>query len=149
MNEVKIPSTIPQQFKEKYSSIASLITSFCDEKLNDEYKELCLHALQKLCCQWNEPLAKGKDNMWAAGIVYAIAQNCNLIGNRDIFMSRPEFHLTSDEISSYFSVSKGGMQAKAKNIKEELSISKSRDEWVTQKERNSGGRKLLNMLEGM
>lgn len=146
---IEIPSTIPQPYKEKYGNIAVMIVSFCDEKLDDEYKELCLHALQKLCRKRTEPMATGRDNMWAAGIVYAIAQNCNLVGNRDIFMSTPEYQLSPDVVSSYFGVSKGGMSEKAKNIRKELNITKERDEWVTQKDRGYGGRTLLKMLKKM
>ena len=145
--DIAIPSNIPQKFKEKYKNIASMITAFCDEKLDDEYKELCIHVLQKLCRKKTEPISTGRNNMWAAGIVYTIAQNCNLVGNRDFFMSIPAFHLSADDVSSYFGVSKGGMSEKAKVIKKELGISKDRDEWVTQKDRENGDRALLKMLK--
>lgn len=148
-SDIAIPSNIPQPYKEKYSIIASMITVFCNEKLDDEYKELCIHALQKLCRKKTEPISTGRNNMWAAGIVYAIAQNCNLVGNRDIFMSIPTFHLSADEVSSYFGVSKGGISEKAKMIKKELGISKDRDEWVTQKDRENDGRTLMKILRKM
>lgn len=137
-----IPANIPQPYKEKYAVIVSMITPFCDEKLDDDYKALCIHALQKLCRKRTEPMAKGRDNMWAARIVYAIAQNCNLVGNNiDILMGRPKYHLTADEVSSYFGVSKGGMSEKAKAIREELSITKDREEWMIPSWRDDEARK--------
>lgn len=84
-------------------------------ELDDEYKELCIQAPQKLCRKKAEPISTGRNNMWAAGIVYAIAQNCNLMGNRDFFMSIPAFHLSADDVSSYFGVSKGGHVRKSES----------------------------------
>ena len=140
--------SIPQQFEEKYGRIAPLIISFCDEKLDNDYKDLCIHALQKLCRKRTVPLSTGKDNMWAAGIVYAIAQNCNLIGNNiDILMGRPKFHLTSDEVSSYFGVSKGAMSEKAKRIRTELTITKDREEWMIPEWRDDEGRKAFAAIK--
>ena len=70
-------------------------------------------------------------NMWAAGIVYAIAQNCYLVGNRyDIMSGKPKYHFTSDEIASAFGVSKGSMSAKAKAIRDDLGITNVKNEWL-------------------
>lgn len=140
--EIPVPHTIPEQFREKYAAIAALIIPFCDEKLNDDYKALCLHALEKLCRKRNQPLASGKINMWAAGIVYAIAQNSYLLGNQyNLLMGRPKYHLTSDEVAGAFGVSKGGMDGKARWIRNELNINKENEEWMLPEWRDSETRK--------
>ena len=140
--EIPVPHTIPEKFREKYAVIAALIIPFCDEKMNDEYKVLCLHALEKLCRKRNEPLASGKAHMWAAGIVYAIAQNSYLIGNQyDIIMGRPKYHLTADEVAGALGVSKGGMDGKARLIRNELNITKENEEWMLPEWRDSQMRK--------
>ena len=108
-----------------------MITVFCDQHLDDDYKAICLHALEKLARKRPFPLTKGRDNMWAAGIVYAIAQNCHLVGNQyDIMHGKPKYHFTSDEIADAFGVSKGSASAKAKVIREELGIRNDRNEWL-------------------
>lgn len=84
--------------------------------------------------------------MWAAGIVYAIAQNCGFIGSKSYYMTVPKYHLAANEIAAHFGVSKGGMSGKAKEIKEELNITSERDEWLTENERENSGRKLIKML---
>ncbi len=144
-----IPKNIPEHIKEKYKAITSMIHSFCSIYLDKDYEELCIHALQKLCQKRNEPLKTGSNNMWAAGIVYAIAQNCGFIGNKSYYMTTPKYHLAASEIAVYFGVSKGGVYEKAKIIKDKLNIKAECDEWVTENERGNGGRKLIKMLRGL
>lgn len=119
------------EYQIHYDTIASMITAFCDQHLDADYKVLCLHALDKLSRKRPFPFIKGRDNMWAAGIVYAIAQNCYLIGNRyDLLCGKPKYHFTSDEIAGAFGVSKGSASAKAKAIREQLGIRNDRNEWL-------------------
>ena len=119
------------EYQVHYDAIAAMITSFCDQYLDDDYKALCIHALDKLSLKSPFPFTKSRDNMWAAGIVYAITQNCYLIGNKyDIFSGRPKYHLTSDQVCDAFGVSKGGVSAKAKSIREELKITNTQNEWL-------------------
>ena len=119
------------EYQIHYDAIASMITAFCDQNLDDDYKALCYHALDKLSHTPQFPLARGRDNMWAAGIVYAIAQNSYLVGNRyDILSGKPKYHFTSDEIASAFGVSKGSMSAKAKAIRGDLGITNVKNEWL-------------------
>ena len=66
---------VPKAMSAKYMEVAEIIEAFCDEKMNAEYKELCLKALAKLCRKRPSPLASGKARTWACGIVYAIGQN--------------------------------------------------------------------------
>ena len=119
------------EYQIHYDTIASMITAFCDQHLDADYKVLCLHALDKLSRKRPFPFIKGRDNMWAAGIVYAIAQNCYLIGNRyDLLCGKPKYHFTSDEIAGAFGVSKSSASAKAKAIREQLGIRNDRNEWL-------------------
>ena len=64
-----------------YAIISDMIVSYCESRFDEEFTDICLHALQKLCRKRTEPMSAGRNNMWAAGIIYAIAQNCNMIGN--------------------------------------------------------------------
>ena len=76
------------EYQTHYDSVASLITAFCDQHLDADYKVICFHALDKLSRKRPFPFLKGRDQMWAAEIVYAIAQNCYLIGNQYIPLSK-------------------------------------------------------------
>ena len=87
------------EYQTHYDTVASLITAFCDQHLDADYKAICFHALDKLSRKRPFPFLTGHDQMWAAGIVYAIAQNCYLIGNQyDLLCGKPKYHFTSDEI---------------------------------------------------
>ena len=143
------PSNIPSKYSGKYEEIADMIVSFCDkEDYEVDFTELCVHALQKLARKKTEPLAKGTNNMWAAGIVYALAQNCNMIGNNgNIFLGRPKYRLKPEEVCREFSVSKGGVSEKAKAIRKELSITQEREEWLLPSQRKGAATmKTMSML---
>lgn len=130
--EKKSRKAIPPEFQDRYETIAALLASFCETYLNDEYMGLCIHALDLLAR--NYYLTRGKDATWAAGIVYAIAQNCELLhGGRSFYLGVRQFDITGDMIASFFGVSKGGTVAKAKSIRDDLGISQ-KSEWLTQKQ---------------
>ena len=58
--------SVPKSLQPAFDGIEPLITDFCNQYLNDEYRELCLHLLEKLCrkrpspryylCYYNEQL---------------------------------------------------------------------------------------------
>ena len=124
-------NSIPEAYRQRYETVAGMIIPFCQKHLNADYENLCIHALQKLCRKRNEPMSTGRDNMWAAGIVYAICQNCCVVGNdRYALLSRPKFRLSAEDISTAFGVSKGGMSERAKFIREELGITRNKAEWL-------------------
>lgn len=146
---MKTPTNIPQIYVRKYEEIADMIISFCSkENYDGEFTDLCLHALQKLARKKTEPLGAGKNNIWAAGIVYAMAQNCNMIGNNgNIFLGRPKYRLKPEEVCREFSVSKGGVSEKAKAIRKELSITQDKEEWLLPSQREGAATmKTMSML---
>jgi len=137
------------EYQTHYDTVASLITAFCDQHLDADYKVICFHALDKLSRKRPFPFLTGRDQMWAAGIVYAIAQNCYLIGNQyDLLCGKPKYHFTSDEIAGAFGVSKGSASAKAKAIREQLGIRNDRNEWLPpdMREMNTMVKKLRKAL---
>ena len=152
---VKLARSIPEQYHQKYLNIATQIVFFCQVyETEDAFKKICLKALGKLCRKNTEPLSSGRDYTWAAGIVYAIARNCNMLGNRGNFLlGTPRQSISADEISSFFKVSKGGVSEKSKIIQEELGITQSKSEWLlpSQSEMNDTLKsfgKLMRMDQG-
>ena len=138
---------IPPELHRKYVDIAVMITEFCDEHLDDDYKKLCMKTLKKLCNMPDSPIKSGKVSVWAAGIVYVIAQNTNVVRLRsDIFTGIPKYHLSSDTVCSAFGVSNGGMGNKAKYIRDILGINKEKVEWMLPEWRDSEIRKSLKAM---
>ena len=116
---------IPENMQKKYEEIASMISAFCKEKLNDEYNELCLRLLVKLCRKRSAPLLGGKPKTWAAGIIYAIGSN------NFIFDKTQKLHLTANEIASAFDISSNTAGSKASEIKKMFNIDYFNLEWQT------------------
>jgi len=115
---------IPANMQAKYDEIAPMIVMFCDKKLNDDYKGLCLRLLEKLCRKRSSPLLGGRPGTWAAGIVYAIGSN------NFIFDKTQEIHMTADEIASAFGISASTAGNKAVEIRKMFNISYFNAEWV-------------------
>lgn len=113
---------VPEAYWERYASIVGLIDAFCDEHLDDEYKQLC-RELAVPICQQDSPAARGKPESWACGVVYTIG--------RVNFLSDPATTpcLASTEIAKGFGVSEATMHAKARIIREGLDITPLHPDW--------------------
>ena len=64
---VKFPTAVEKQCQ----SIANIIYRFCDEYLNEEYRDLSISLLLKLARKRQPPILSGQPRSWAAGIVHA------------------------------------------------------------------------------
>ena len=104
--------------------VAEIIESFCDEKLNSEYKELCLKALTKLCRKRPSPIATGQARTWACGIVYAIGSN------NFIFDKSQPINMTAGDISDWFGLAKSTAGGKSKEVSDLLKLSYFNSEFV-------------------
>jgi len=58
--------------EEKSKKLAEMTASFCDEKLDDDYKQLCQKLIIKMKRKRNVPFLTGKLEIWAAAIIYAL-----------------------------------------------------------------------------
>lgn len=115
---------VPKAMQEKYEEIMSILEPYCDEYLNNEYKELCLHALEKLCRKRPSPITSGKAKTWAAGIIYAMGQN------NFIFDKSQPVHMTAAEIVKPLGISKTTAANKAAEIRKSLKIDYFNSEWI-------------------
>ena len=108
---------VPTNMLARYTEVAQIIETFCDEKLSVEYKEICLHALQTLCRKRPSPIAFGVARTWACGIVYAIGQ-CNFI-----FDKTQPVNMTAAEIYEWFGLSRSSAGNKAAETTRLLDLS--------------------------
>jgi hypothetical protein len=107
---------VPNAMAARYVEIAGLIEKFCDEKLNDEYKDISLRALQKLSRKRPSPLEKGKARTWACGIVYAVGSN------NFIFDKSQPINMTAAEIAEWFGLAKSTAGSKAAEVSDTLKL---------------------------
>ena len=117
---------VPKELSARYMEIAEIIEAFCDEKLNDEFKEICLRTLAKLCRKRPSPVTSGRARTWACGVVYAIGSN-NFIFDRS-----QEIYMPATEIAGWFGLSKSTAGSKSAEITKLLKISHFNSEFLIQ-----------------
>ena len=116
--------SIPKEMQDKYNEIAPWIIEFCDKRLSDDYKSLCLRLLEKLCRKRPSPLLAGRAHTWAAGIVHAIGSS------NFLFDKTQKIHLTTKELASAFGISASTAAGKAAEIKNMFNIDYFNSEWL-------------------
>ncbi|MDR1871694.1 MAG: DUF6398 domain-containing protein [Deltaproteobacteria bacterium] len=108
---------VPVALVAKYNPIAEIISRFCDERLTDDLKALCLRALAKLARKRPSPLLTGKPITWAAGLTYAIG-SINFV-----FDKSKSYYLSGDEFANWYGLSKKSVSSKAQDVKKLLNLS--------------------------
>jgi hypothetical protein len=101
-----------EEIKKRQTEILDLIKGFTDEKLDAEYFELSKNLLMKLGRKREVPFVRGRLDIWAGGIIYAIG-SINFL-----FDKASEPYVSATEIADYFNSSKSTVASKAKTIKD-------------------------------
>ncbi len=102
--------------KSKTNMLIEMTGKFCNEKLNDEYRELTEKLIHKLARKRHVPFLSGRIEIWAAAIIYAVGQ-INFLFDKS---SKP--YSTADDIADYFGQSKSSVSQKAKVIRDVLKL---------------------------
>lgn len=105
-----------EKIKQKQEKLIEMLSSFCDDCLNDEYKGLSIKLVEKLGRKHDVPFKRGKLENWASGIIYALAQ-INFLFDKSF-----EPYLSADDICDYFQTKKSTVSSKAKNIRDMLKM---------------------------
>jgi len=85
---------------------------FCTQKLDDDYFQLCEKLIKKLGRKREVPFQRGKLEIWAAAVIYAIG-SINFLFDKSF-----EPYITTDQISEYFGTKKSTVANKAQEIKD-------------------------------
>jgi len=101
-----------EQIKEKKQILIDMISGFCDEHLNEAYKEICIKLVGKMSRKREVPFLNGRIDIWAAAVVYSIGQ-INFLFDRS---SEP--YVTRDDICKYFKTNKTTTTQRAKKIRD-------------------------------
>ena len=95
----------------------------CNQYLNIEYAELARQLAAKLGRKRPSPLLRGKPEIWACGIVYAL-------GTVNFLFDKTQVpHLQADELCAAFGVSQRSGYNKAKQIRDMLNIYPLDPDW--------------------
>jgi len=107
----------------KFEEIVSLTDTFCQEHLNDEYAQLCRKLAAALSRKRPSPLATGKANTWACGIVHALGM-VNFL-----FDKSQTPHMSASEIYKQFGVSQSTGSAKSKQVRDAMDMYQMDPKW--------------------
>jgi len=113
---------VPDDLKPLFVSLTTLTDAFCDEHLNDEYKDLCRELAVEVC-QKGTPAVRGKPQSWAAGITYALGHTN--------FLSDPNTtpYMASVDVAKGFGVSEATMHRTAGILRKDLELGPLNLEW--------------------
>jgi hypothetical protein len=104
--------TVPTTMQPIYTAIIALTDAFCQEHLNEEYAALSRQLAAALARKRPSPLPRGKLEIWACAIVYALG-SVNFL-----FDKSQEPHMRADELCAVFGVSQSSGANKAKLIRD-------------------------------
>jgi hypothetical protein len=117
-------STAPSTVRSAHDRIVALTDAFCREHLDDEYGALCRKMAGVLARKRPSPIARGKPESWACGIVRAVGW-ANFLGDP----SQPH-HMKMTDIDEGFGVSEATGSAKSMAIRDLLRIDRLDPEWT-------------------
>ena len=108
----------------KYEEIVEKITSFSNEYLNDEYKNICIEATKVLFLNNEEQVKKGKASSWAAGVVHAIGTVNNL------FDAKNNPYIKALDLYKELGVSSSTGSSKSKEVRNLLNLDENSEKWT-------------------
>jgi hypothetical protein len=114
----------PSKTTQAHDRIVELINAFCREHLDREYAEMCLRLAAVLARKRPSPLASGKPESWACGIVRAVGF-VNFLGDP----SQPH-HMKMTDVDKGFGVSEATGSAKSATIRRLLDMVRFDPEWT-------------------
>lgn len=116
-------SVVPADLKDRFDQIRSLLDTFCQEYLDEEYFELC-RDLAALICRDRLPVQKYQVSGWAAGIV-------NIIGRAN-FLSDASFEpaMSLEDAAKKLGTSPATMFKRAGEIRKVFDIMPMDPDWT-------------------
>lgn len=115
---------IPKAMAEKFAAITTLTDTFCDEKLNAEYRDMIHQVVGALARKRPSPLLRGTEKVWAAAAVHAVG--------RINFLDDPSQtpHCKPRVIYDFFGIAESTGQNKSREIREALGMGSFSPEWT-------------------
>jgi hypothetical protein len=115
---------VPAAIQGKHDEIVALTDGFCQQHLNEEYRDLCRRMAATLCRKRPPPVATGKANTWACAIVYSV-------GRANFLFDKSQTpHMRADELCQQFGVSPKTGSAKSTAIMDLLRFGPMDPQWT-------------------
>jgi hypothetical protein len=117
-------ATIPSEILPKFEAITALTDAFCKRHLNEEYATMCRRLAVALARMQPTPLTRGKQEVWACGIVRTIGW-ANMLDDPS---ESPHMKLIA--IDPEFGVANSTGQGKSMAIKRMFGIGRLNPDWT-------------------
>jgi hypothetical protein len=131
-----------EEIKEKEAKLLEITGAFCAQKLDEEYFHLCEKLIKKLGRKRDVPFQRGKLEIWAAAVVYAIG-SINFLFDKSF---KP--YLTSDQISAYFNTRNSTVSNKSREIRDMFNLSYYSPEFSIQRMADSNPFNNMVVVDG-
>ena len=132
-----------QEIKQKEQELLEITGAFCTQKLDDDYLKLCKKLIKKLGRRRDVPFQRGKLEIWAAAVVYAIG-SINFLFDKSF-----EPYITAEQINEYFGTKNSTVTSKAREIKDMFEMWHFSPEFSTQKMAESNPLNQMVMVDGL
>ena len=133
----------PKQMQSTFDAIVALTDAFCVAHLNEEYAQLARQATATLCRKRPSPLAKGRANTWACGIVYALGF-VNFL-----FDKSQDPHMSAGDLCEGFGIGKSTGAAKSKEVRDLLRMTQFDPNWCLPSQMDSNPMAWMIMVNGL
>ena len=120
-----------KEIKSKEKQLLDMVESFSEEHINEEYREICSNLVKKMGRKHDVPFKRGKLEIWASAVIYAIGQ-INFLFDKSF-----EPYVTPDEICDYFNTKKSTVADKARQIRDMFNIGHYDKEFSTENLKDS------------
>ncbi len=128
----KPSESVPSSVEPFYSAIVKLTDAVCDQHLNSEYAALSRRLAATLARKRPSPILRGKPEIWACAIIYAL-------GTVNFLFDKAQTpHMRADELCAVFGVSQSTGASKSRLIRDLLNMYQLDPNWClpSQMEKN-------------
>ena len=143
MPKVTKSEKVPKDMQEIFTAVVVLTDEFCKHHLNDEYAKLARYATAALCRKRPSPLASGRTNTWACGILYAL-EFVNFL-----FDKSQQPYVSAADLCASFGVSKSTGSAKSKVVRDTLDMMQLDPNWCLPSKLDDNPMAWMIMVDGM
>jgi hypothetical protein len=135
--------SVPKQMQPICDEITRRTDAVCRDHLDDEYAQLCRRLAAALARKRPSPLARGKPEIWACAIVYAL-------GTVNFLFDKTQTpYLRADELCSLFGVSQSSAANKARQIRDMFEMVQADPRWYRPSQMNDNPLAWMVMVNGL
>ncbi len=131
-----------KEIKEREKKLLEMTGIFCSQKLDDDYFQLCEKLIKKMGRKREVPFKRGKLEIWAAAVIYAIG-SINFLFDKSF-----EPYMSAQQISDYFGTKNSTVSNKAGQIRDMFKLTMFDKEFATKQMNESNPFNDLVVVDG-